>query len=69
MIEIFKTNIQNKIQATEIEKQILKQFPYLKINFDLEDVDKVLSVEGTIFDANKIIKILNNNHFECEILK
>jgi hypothetical protein len=69
MIEVFKTNIQNKTQTEEIERQIFKQFPSLKINFDLEDIDNVLRVEGNVFDSNEIINVLINNNFECEIMK
>jgi hypothetical protein len=69
MIEVFKTNIQNNTQTEEIERQIFKQFPSLKINFDLEDVDKVLRVEGNIFNSSEIIKVLINNNFECEIME
>jgi hypothetical protein len=69
MIEVFKTNIQNKTQTEEIKRKIFKQYPSLKINFDLEDIDNVLRVEGNVFDSSEIIKVLINNNFECEIMK
>jgi hypothetical protein len=44
MIEVFKTNIQNKNQTEKIKRKIFEEYPSLKINFDLEDIDKVLRV-------------------------
>jgi hypothetical protein len=67
MIEVFKTNIQNEKQNEIIKIQILKQYPKLKIDFDLEDIDKVLSVEGE-FNPLVIIETVVLIGFECEIM-
>jgi hypothetical protein len=42
MIEVFKTNVQTKVQASKILKQLSSQYPEAKINFDLEDCDKYI---------------------------
>jgi hypothetical protein len=68
MIEIFKTNVQEKQIANTIIVQLLEHFSEAKINFDLEDCDKILRIESEIIDALKVIQLLNKNDFQCEIL-
>ena len=46
MIEIFKTNVQNKTQARSILNLLKSSFTEARINFDLSDCDKILRVEG-----------------------
>ena len=66
-IEVFKTNIQNTIQCREINENIFLMYPKLKIDFDLEDIDKVLRIEG-LFSSNKIIRMVISKGYKCEIL-
>jgi hypothetical protein len=68
MIEVFKTNVQEKDRSMLLIKKLLDEFPASKINFDLEDCDKVLRVEGQDFCARKIIELLKLNGHYCEIL-
>jgi hypothetical protein len=68
MIEVFKTNIANKVNSKKIFCIINELFPCLKINFDLSDCDKILRVEGENVEAEKIIMILKKNGVECEAL-
>jgi hypothetical protein len=68
MIEIFKTNVQEEQIANSIIEQLLEHFSEAKINFDLEDCDKILRIESEIIDALKVIQLLNKNDFQCEIL-
>jgi hypothetical protein len=69
MIEVFKTNVQEKDRSGLLIKQLMEHFPATKINFDLEDCDKVLRVEGKDFCVNRIIELLKLNGHYCEILK
>ena len=46
MIEVFKTNVQEFSEAQKLVALLRKHFPNSKINFDLDDCDKVLRVEG-----------------------
>ncbi len=48
MVEIFKTNVRNKFDSNYIIAIIQRQYPNYKINFDLEDCDKILRVEGSL---------------------
>ena len=69
MIEIFKTNVQNKTQAKRIINLLKEMFSEAKINFDLGDRDKILRVEGIHQSYLQcIVDDLNNLGFTCEIL-
>lgn len=67
-VEIFRTNIQDKIQSEVIKTELLSIFPKLKIDFDLEDVDRILRIEGFSFCPNEIILILVSKNYNCEIM-
>ena len=69
LVEIFKTNIQKKEEAVLILEKLNRCFPGCVINFDLEDCDKVLRIEGHQFSPGEIIEILSENNYQCEILK
>lgn len=69
MIEIFKTNIQNKTQANRIINLLKKVSSEATINFDLTDCDKILRVDGiTKSYSQTIVNDLNILGFTCEIL-
>jgi len=69
MIEVFKTNVNEIEKAKKIFDILLKQFPDNKINFDLHDCDKILRVEGKTFCVEKIMTLLTENGFSCDILE
>lgn len=69
MIEVFKTNVETASDANNIVQMLLQHFPGNRINFDLQDCDKILRVEGNNFSTDKIMLLLNKNGFCCEILE
>jgi len=69
MIEVFKTNVEETVRAKEIVNILLEHFPDNKINFDLHDCDKILRVEGKNFCAEKIMSLVHENGFSCNILE
>ena len=69
MIEVFKTNVQEIVQAKKIVTILLAHFPDNKINFDLHDCDKILRVEGRSFCAEKIKTLVMENGFSCDVLE
>lgn len=69
MIEVFKTNVQETVQAKKIVTILLQHFPDNKINFDLYDCDKILRVEGKSFCAEKIKTLVIENGFSCDLLE
>jgi len=68
MVEVFKTNVQKKIQSKRLLCILSEAFPSFKINFDLSDCDKVLRVEGDNMEALRIMLLVKEYGFTCEIL-
>lgn len=68
MIEVFKTNVQEFSEAQTVIALLRRHFPGSKINFDLDDCDKVLRVEGNNFITEKIMKLVKEKGFVCTIL-
>ena len=68
MVEVFKTNITRKKQATLLAGILAEQFPFYRINFDLQDCDNILRIEGHEVVPDKIIETLKLNGYHCEVL-
>jgi len=68
MVEVFKTNVQKKAQSKMLLYILSGAFPSFKINFDLSDCDKVLRVKGDKVEALRIIILVKEYGFKCEIL-
>ena len=69
MVEVFKTNVQRQKQAQMLLVALEKRFPLCRINFDLDDCDNILRVEGDDIRHQKIIELVNENGYQCEILE
>lgn len=52
-IEVFKTNISSDAEAAKLKSLLLQHFPNCRINFDLDDCDKILRIAGKP-DSNKV---------------
>jgi len=68
MVEVFKTNVQKKAQSKMLLCILSETFPSFKINFDLSDCDKVLRVEGDNMEALRIMMLVKEYGFNCEVL-
>lgn len=68
MVEVFRTNITKVGQSKILIKKVLQHFPKSNVNFDLDDCDKVLRVEGENICPEKITRIINANGYQCEVL-
>ena len=68
MIEIFKTDVQKVSQAKRIVDLLNDYFPGNRINFDLQDCDKVLRIEGDAFRSTEVIMLVKQSGFTCNIL-
>jgi hypothetical protein len=68
-IEVFKTNIAKKRDATVVLKTLTLLYPYLRCTFDLDDCDRILRVEGNNMDKQHIITTLQKLGFEGAILE
>ena len=68
MIEVFSTNVDDAENANMLISMIADHFPACNINFDLDDCDKILRVEGNDFRPAKIVSLVKQNGFHCSIL-
>ncbi len=68
MVEVFKTNVTKKSQSKILLCKLSETYPSLKINFDLSDCDKVLRIEGDNMEAARIVSLVNEHGFTCEVL-
>ena len=68
MVEVFKTNVRKPEQANLLVTALLKEFPFYRINFDLMDRDCILRVEGTHVQPDRVIEVMKERQYECEVL-
>lgn len=68
MVEIFKTNVESRNESERIVQTLKKKFPSPKINFDLNDCDNILRVEGNNVSTEEIIREMNLKQYRCELL-
>ena len=64
-IEVFKTNVKTKKNADLVIDLIKSILPVGKINFDLEDCDKILRVEAKEIQVQPILNLLLDSGFTC----
>ena len=71
MVEVYRTNIRDERQADFLVKRLQEKYPTYKINFDLEDCDNILRVEGKELSAQTehICGILEDFGFKANILE
>ncbi len=69
MVEVFKTNVRSIRKAKHIIQKLAKEFPAHKINFDLDDCDKILRVQGKNILQKRIINVVTDLNHQCEILE
>ena len=68
MVEIFKTNVFDQMQAEHIISMLRQHFPSFMINFDLHDCDKILRVKGESIPIDEIVDLVSANGFHCSVL-
>jgi hypothetical protein len=69
MVEVFKTNVEKTELAEQLIAVLRLRFPFSKVNFDLEDCDKILRIEGNEICNETIIELMNVKGFECAVLE
>ena len=69
-IEVFQTNVPDHHTAAELLRQLQTQFPACRINFDLDDCDRILRVQSPTGppDAPAVAALLQANGYACTIL-
>ena len=68
MVEVFKTNVEDKIQAEIMVEILYRELPECRINFDLDDCDRILRVEGEILPVEIIREMVSRKGILCEVL-
>jgi hypothetical protein len=70
MVEVFKTNVNREVDANRLIKQIHQHFMHYRVNFDLEDCDRIMRAEcrDSLVSAVSLIAILKENGFEAMVL-
>ena len=69
MVEIFKTNVKKRKRSEKVVSLLSKKYPDLWINFDLEDCDKILRIEGDNFCPIRITKKMQKLGHKCLVLE
>jgi hypothetical protein len=69
MVEVFKTNVESAGESKAIIRQLHTHFPNYKINFDLDDCDRILRIEGPEICPEQITELLSADSYTCEILR
>ena len=68
MVEVFKTNVQEDELSQMLIEKLSFHFPHCRINFDLEDCDNILRIQGDDFSIETITSLLQSDGYECEAL-
>jgi len=69
MVEVFKTNVTEAHQAASLLTILTNHLPGCSINFDLQDCDNILRVQGDRIPVSQIIELVSSNGYACRILE
>ena len=68
MVEVFKTNVNDVELAQLLINQLLDYFSFGRVNFDLDDCDKILRIEGELIQPEKVIEVVSDHGYYCQVL-
>lgn len=68
MIEVFKTNVPDSMVAELLMARLQRIFPGCRVNFDLDDCDRVLRIEGHDLCSKQIMALCNTAGYDCAVL-
>lgn len=70
MVEVFRTNVNSRRDATILIVEIRKRFSDYVANFDLNDCDRILRIKctGGYIQSSAIIDLLEMYGFNAEVL-
>lgn len=70
LIEVFKTNVQDKRQTGIVLRMLQRQFPAYNANFDLDDCDNILRLETRepVIQHQHVINLLQQLGYKAEVL-
>jgi hypothetical protein len=68
IVEVFKTSIENQYDSSLVSNVLYVMYPEAKINFDLEDCDKILRIEHSFVSIEEVTKMVKALGHQCEVL-
>lgn len=68
-VEIFRTEVQNAMEARELISVMHDRYPDHKINFDLEDCDRIFRMEGGHFCPEEVVNFFAEYGYKCELMR
>jgi hypothetical protein len=68
VIEVFKTNVHEHRRAAELVSLLLHHFPDGRINFDLDDCDRILRIDKPGLHPEQVIAVMAQEGFQCTAL-
>ncbi len=68
MVIVFKTDIEATNVANKVLSDLTAYYPNHRINFDLEDIDRILRIEGHPIESGRIIDLLQSKNHYCDEL-
>jgi len=70
IVKVFKTNVQDHFAVGHIILALQQTFSHCRINFDLEDCDKILRIESQqeFIDEGEIQLLIAGCGYHCEPL-
>ena len=69
MIEVFKTNVDDAELAQLLIHKLLNYFSFFRVNFDLDDCDKILRIEGESIMPEKVIELVSDHGYLCQVVE
>ncbi len=68
VVHVFKTNVREREQADLLCNLVQSEITVQRVNFDLEDCDKIFRVESSENIDHQVIALLRLHGFVCEEL-
>lgn len=69
MVEVFTTNINSFSRAEQVQENMQVFFPGIRINFDIDDCDHILRIEGIAFCVQEILQWLKAQGVAASVLE
>jgi len=69
MILVFKTSVRTAAESAKLKEPLNALNKDARWNFDLEDCDNILRVEGAAVHAEEIESLLQREGFDCQELE
>ncbi|HWK02491.1 MAG TPA: hypothetical protein VNS58_02600 [Puia sp.] len=71
IVQVFKTDVQDKKEAKRIILFLHQNYSHCKVNFDLDDCDKILRIENQLgrVEETAIQLVVAGYGYDCEPLQ